>query len=112
MNVLVIGGNRFVGYLVVWRLLARGDRVTILNRGTRSDPFGERVERLVGDRRVDLARVVAGKSFDAVLDFAAFQGPEVAEAVRTLATGHYVLVSTGQVYLVRAACPRPARESD
>ncbi len=112
MNVLVIGGTRFVGCLVVWRLLARGDRVTLLNRGTRADPFGERVQRLTGDRRADLARLVAGKSFDAVVDFAAFEGPEVAEAVRTLATGHYVLVSTGQVYLVRTDCPRPARESD
>ena len=26
--------------------------------------------------------------------------------------GHYVAISTGQVYLVRAGCPRPARESD
>jgi nucleoside-diphosphate-sugar epimerase len=112
MNVLVIGGTRFVGCLVVWRLLARRDRVTILNRGTRADPFGERVQRLMGDRRADLARLVAGKSFDAVVDFAAFEGPEVAEVVRTLATGHYVVVSTGQVYLVRTDCPRPARESD
>ena len=112
MNVLVIGGTRFVGCLVVWRLLARGERVTILNRGTRADPFGARVQRLTGDRRADLARLVAGKSFDAVVDFAAFEGPEVAEAVRVLSTGHYVFVSTGQVYLVRVDCPRPARESD
>ena len=26
--------------------------------------------------------------------------------------GHYVAISTGQVYLVREGCPRPARESD
>jgi nucleoside-diphosphate-sugar epimerase len=112
MNVLVIGGTRFVGYLVVWRLLARGERVTLLNRGTRPDPFGTRVERLEGDRRSDLARLVAGKSFDAVVDFAAYEGRDVAAAVETLATGHYVFVSTGQVYLVREGCPRPAREGD
>jgi nucleoside-diphosphate-sugar epimerase len=26
--------------------------------------------------------------------------------------GHYVVISTGQVYLVREGCPRPAREAD
>jgi nucleoside-diphosphate-sugar epimerase len=112
MHVLVIGGTRFVGYLLVWRLLARGDRVTILNRGALSDPFGDRVERLRGDRAKDLARLVAGRSFDAAVDFAAYLGREVEEVVRSLRTGHYVFVSTGQVYLVRKGCPKPSRESD
>ena len=60
MDVLVIGGNRFVGPLLVWRLLARGDRVTVLHRGSLGDSFGERVERLRGDRTTDLARLVGG----------------------------------------------------
>ena len=50
MRVLVIGGTRFVGYQLVWRLLAGGHTVTLLNRGTLPDPFGARVERLIGDR--------------------------------------------------------------
>jgi nucleoside-diphosphate-sugar epimerase len=28
------------------------------------------------------------------------------------ALGHYVMISTGQVYLVREGCPKPAREAD
>lgn len=112
MHVLVIGGTRFVGYLLVWRLLARGDRVTILNRGTHADPFGDRVERLRGDRRTDLARLVEGRRFDAAVDFAAYDGPEVEAVVRSLRADHYVFVSTGQVYLVREGCPKPSRESD
>ncbi len=110
MHVLVIGGTRFVGYLLVWRLLARGDRVTIFTRGNTRDPFGDRVERLRGDRRTDLTRLVAGRTFDAVVDFVAYQGPEVAEAVTALSTGHYVFIGTGQVYLIREECPKPARE--
>jgi len=58
VNVLVIGGNRFVGLLATWRLVARGDRVTLLNRGSLPDPFGDRVERLRGDRTTDLERLV------------------------------------------------------
>ena len=43
LNVLVIGGNRFVGYDLVWRLLAGGHDVTLFNRGTLADPFAGRV---------------------------------------------------------------------
>jgi nucleoside-diphosphate-sugar epimerase len=113
MHVLVIGGNRFVGRLLAWRLLAGGHRVTLLNRGRIADPFGDQVERLRGDRTgPDLERLLAGRSFDAVVDLAAFTGEDGRRAAALLAgrTGHYVMVSTGQVYLVREGCPRPARE--
>jgi nucleoside-diphosphate-sugar epimerase len=115
MDVLVVGGNRFVGYELAWRMLAGGHRVTLFNRGSRPDPFGERVERLRGDRTAgDLPRLLAGRRFDAVVDFALFRGEEAAEAVRSLKdrVGHYVMISTGQVYLVREPRPSPAREAD
>jgi nucleoside-diphosphate-sugar epimerase len=114
VNVLIIGGNRFVGLLAAWRLLARGDRVTLLNRGSLPDPFGDRVERLRGDRAVDLARLVGSRRFDGVLDLAAYTGDDGRRAAEVLAgrVGHHVMVSTGQVYLVRDGAPRPARESD
>jgi nucleoside-diphosphate-sugar epimerase len=114
MHVLVIGGNRFVGRLLAWRLLARGDRVTLLNRGSIPDPFGDRVERLRGDRTRDLEPLLAGRSFDAVVDLAAFTGEDGRRATELLAgrTRHLVMVSTGQVYLVREGCPGPSREED
>jgi nucleoside-diphosphate-sugar epimerase len=115
MRVLIVGGNRFMGYGLTWRLLAAGHQVTHLNRGLTRDPFGERIERLPGDRTTgDFARLVAGRSFDAVVDFAAFVGADAASAVETLRgrVGHYVFISTGQVYLVREGCPWPAREID
>jgi nucleoside-diphosphate-sugar epimerase len=113
VNVLVIGGNRFVGRFLVWRLLAQGHRATLLNRGRLADPFGDRVERLTGDRTgPDLERLLAGRSFDAVVDLAAYTGEDGRRAAELLRgrTGHYVMVSTGQVYLVREGCPRPMRE--
>lgn len=118
MDVLIIGGTRFIGPLLVLRLLAGGHRVTVLNRGTRPDPFGAfagRIEGFVADRRgPDFAKALTGRSFDAVVDFAAYEGPDAESAVLALRgrTGHYVLISTGQVYLVREGCPRPAREAD
>jgi nucleoside-diphosphate-sugar epimerase len=113
VNVLVIGGSRFVGRYLVWRLLARGHQVTVLNRGRIGDPFGDRVERLVGDRTgPDLSRLLADRSFDAVVDMAAYTGEDGRRAAELLRgrTKHYVMVSTGQVYLVRQGCPRPMRE--
>jgi nucleoside-diphosphate-sugar epimerase len=116
VHVLVIGGTRFVGRLLVFRLLAAGHRVTVLNRGTLADPFGERIERLRGDRTTpDFARLLGGRSFDAVVDFAAFQKQDVTGAIAAFGegrTGHYVFISTGQVYLIRQGCPTPACESD
>ena len=114
MDVLVIGGNRFVGWLLGFRLLAAGHKVTLLNRGRLPDPFGARVERLVGDRTTDLERLLRGRRFDAAVDLAAYTGDDGRRAAEVLRgrVGHYVMVSTGQVYLVREGAPRPAREED
>jgi nucleoside-diphosphate-sugar epimerase len=99
----------------VWRLLAGGHGVTLFNRGTLADPFGARVERLHGDRKTDeFDRALSARSFDAAVDFAGFVAADVERAVRVLQgrVGHYVFISTGQVYLVREPRPAPAREGD
>ncbi len=114
MKVLLIGGTRFVGHELAWRLLAGGHEVTLLNRGRSADAFGARVRRLRGDRTRDLAALVAGREFDAAVDFAAYSGSDGRQAAEILAgkVAHYVVISSGQVYLVRQDCPTPARESD
>jgi nucleoside-diphosphate-sugar epimerase len=115
VNVLIIGGNRFMGVGLTWRLLAASHRVTHFNRGSLEDPFGDRIERLRGDRTTPVLRNTLGtRSFDAVVDFAAFKGSDARDAVSLLSgrVGHYILISTGQVYLVRQSCPWPAEERD
>lgn len=115
MRVLIIGGNRFVGSLLAWRLLARGDEVTLLNRGTLPDAFGDRVERVRCDRTSpDFQDALAGRSWDACVDFAAYTGADAVGAARALGgrVGHYIFISTGQVYLVRDQRRWPATEVD
>ena len=116
MHVLVIGGTRFVGYLLTWRLLAGGHPVTLFNRGTLPDPFGNRVERLTGDRtNPDFGHLLVGRRFDACVDLAAYTEKDARQVIDVLgqgAVGHYIFISSGQVYLVRRPAPRPARESD
>lgn len=116
MRVLVLGGTRFMGHFLVYRLLAAGHRVTLANRGVTPDPFGDRVERVRVDRTTtDLTAALGGRDFDASVDFTAYTGADgraVAAALGGGRVGHHVMISTGQVYLVRADCPLPAREID
>jgi len=115
LKVLLIGGNRFLGHELALRLRAASHAVTLFNRGTLADALSDRVERLRGDRTsADFERVLGGRRFDAVVDFAAFDGDDGRRAAALFQgqVGHYVAISTGQVYLVRQGCPRPARETD
>lgn len=116
MRVLVIGGTRFVGPRLVRSLLERGHAVTTFNRGRTPDSLPDDIERLHGDRAdpAQLARALAGRSFDACVDTIAMRGSDTASAIEALdgRVGHYVHFSTGQVYLVREDCPSPAREED
>ncbi len=116
---LIIGGTRFMGYQLVWRLLATGEKVTILNRGHHPDPFSNRVERLGADRTsVDFATVLKGRDFDTVVDFAAYTAVDAQGAVEVLRdrTGHYIFISSGAVYMVQEGasipCTHPWSESD
>ena len=114
MNLLIIGGTRNLGHFMVYDLLERGHRVTVLNRGLTRDELPENVERLRADRTEtpQLARALKGREFDVVIDNAMYKKAE-AEAVVDLFkghTGHYIALSSGQVYLVREGVERPFSE--
>jgi nucleoside-diphosphate-sugar epimerase len=114
MHVLVIGGTRFVGYGLVWRLIAQGHTITILNRGSLPDPFGDRVERIHVDRTSQaFTDTLSHRTFDAAVDFAAFTGADGGGVIDALLgrVGHYIFISSGQVYLVTTTYAPPAAES-
>src|SRR6185295_15619327 len=66
---LVIGGTLFIGRALVEQLLARGDEVVVMHRGT-GTPFGSRTGELQCDRNdVDAVRSALKDSrFDVVYD--------------------------------------------
>ena len=103
MDVLIIGGTRYMGRIVVQRLLERGDKVTVFSRGTTRPEWWEQVEHIQGDRedRSDFAAKLKGKSFDAVIDTQAYRKEDVESAVGAFNgnVDRYVMVSTGSVYL-------------
>lgn len=101
MRVLVLGGTRFVGRLIVEAAIERGDVVTTFNRGrTGSDAVG--VEAVRGDRENagDLSRLVKGREWDAVIDTSGYVPAVVRNAARALSgkAATYVFLSTVSVY--------------
>lgn len=109
-NILVIGGTRYFGKLLVQRLLRAGHRVTIATRGYAPDPFGERISRIRVDRRSEAAMRNAFRnlSFDLVYDQMCYSPLDAAISVRVFAgkVGRYVMTSTIDCY--RELAPRDA----
>ena len=115
-NILIIGGTRNMGFYLTQRLMDAGHRVTILNRGMSEDELPEIIHRLRADRTdpQQMKRALLGKSFDVVVDFVMYKQYE-AEVIVDLLGGkieHYIMISTGQVYLVREGISRPFKEDD
>jgi 2'-hydroxyisoflavone reductase len=101
MNILIIGGTRFVGRHLVNAALSRGHTITLFNRGkTNPDLYEQngRLETIQGDRAHDLDRL-AGRSWDAVIDTCGYV-PRIArlsaQALKT--SGRYVFISSISVY--------------
>jgi nucleoside-diphosphate-sugar epimerase len=114
LRVLVAGGSGLLGAPATRALVARGHDVSVLTRGSRPAPAG--AATLAADRRDAraLAAALAGRRFDVVLDLLAYDGADVARlfAAPGFEVGHYLFVSSGQVYLVGAERRPPFREPD
>jgi nucleoside-diphosphate-sugar epimerase len=98
-------------------LVERGDRVSILHRGQTEAELPEGVERLHADRgnARQFAETLGGRSWDFVVDMTLYTGSDTQAAARTFdgRCGRYIMISTGQVYLVKEPEPaRPFREED
>ena len=106
MNILVMGGTRFVGKPLVARLQAQGHQLTLFTRGTNAVPEG--VEHLCGDRSSDddLA-ALQGQRYDVIVDSS---GRKLDDSRRVLAiTGapshRFVYVSSAGVYATSELWP-------
>jgi 2'-hydroxyisoflavone reductase len=100
LDILILGGTGFTGPEQVEYAIARGHKVTLINRNrTRPDFFKGRVEQLTGDLNGDVSEL-KGHKFDVVID-----NPTTAPAwVRNVAqymkgnTNHYIFISTISAY--------------
>jgi nucleoside-diphosphate-sugar epimerase len=113
MKALVLGGSQFVGLHTVRELIARGDEVTVLNRGQTATDLPEGVERLVADRRdgESMRAALQGREWDAVFDVSGFimvaMGSNMQDMVDLLDgnVGAYVFTSSIMAYAQSGVFP-------
>jgi 2'-hydroxyisoflavone reductase len=89
VNLLLLGGPKFVGRAVIDAALARGDEVTLFNRGTTGADLYPELERIVGDRDGGLEGLL-GRQWDAVVDTSGYVPRIVGASANLLAAavGH------------------------
>jgi nucleoside-diphosphate-sugar epimerase len=101
MRVLVLGGTGLISTAITRDLLARGDRVTLLNRGTGPSPFGAAARMVRGDRGdPDALRTAWGDGHDVVVDMLCFTPADVRATLAAFGgrAPHYIMCSTVDVY--------------
>src|SRR4051794_30408823 len=100
MRLLVLGGTGFVGRHIVQQALARGDEVTLFNRGRTAPGLFPGAELLRGDRAGDLGALAAAGPWDAAIDVTGYRPEEVAASCALLAerVPWLTFISTVSVY--------------
>jgi 2'-hydroxyisoflavone reductase len=95
---LVLGGTRFLGRAIVEEALARGHELTLFNRGETNAELFPEVEKLRGDRTVDVT-VLESRTWDAVMDPSGYVPAVVRRSAEQLRdSGRYVFISSISVY--------------
>ena len=103
MKILILGGTRFVGKLLVNRLLENGYDVTLLTRGNTKDIFENRVKKLYVSRsdKIAMKRCLDKKEFDIVYDNICFNAKDAkitCEIFNKTKIKKYIFISSMYVY--------------
>ena len=99
MQILIIGGTKFLGRHIVQAALKRGHTVTTFNRGTATLEEQSAVKKLIGDRNEDLS-LLKTQNWDAVIDTCGSDPESVQKSCEYLLelTDSYTFISTISVY--------------
>ena len=99
MNLLILGGTRFVGRALVAAAQAKGYTITLFNRGQSNPDLYPEVEHLRGDRDGGLA-ALKGRRWDAVIDTCGYVPRLVRDSAKLLAEAvdYYTFISSISVY--------------
>lgn len=103
MQILIIGGTGLISTAITRDLAARGDRVTVFNRGRREAEMPPDITLLRGDRTdyaAFEAQMAEAGPFDCVIDMVGYAPEDAASAVRAFRgrVGQFVFCSTVDVY--------------
>jgi 2'-hydroxyisoflavone reductase len=95
MKILIIGGSRFMGPLLVAALSSRGHAVTVFNRGTRDIKWPKGITVVQGDRNEGFN---FSESLDAVIDTCAYNPEHIEQVFKDIQTDYYLFVSSAVAY--------------
>ena len=100
MNILVVGGTRFVGKHLVDTLLSKGHKVTIATRGRTADDLGSKVNRIIIERTdpESLVRALGKTFFDIIFDSLAYCSNDVKYLLDIAKCDKYIMTSSTAVY--------------
>ncbi len=100
MKVLFIGGTGFISTACTELALARGIDVTLLNRSRRPALAGAKTIAADIADPVAAAAALAGRSWDAVVDFIAFTPADIEARLALLRgrAGQYIFISSASAY--------------
>lgn len=96
MQILVIGGARFIGLHVIKKLCVHNHSITVCTTGNHPIPCKDRVKYVRGDRNKDFVGIK--DDFDVVIDMCAYTGNHVRKALEEISLKKYVLISTVAAY--------------
>jgi nucleoside-diphosphate-sugar epimerase len=116
MKILIIGGTGLISTAITRMLVARGNQVTLYNRGIRRADIPNNVRRIIGDRTefaVFESQMAEAGWFDCAIDMVCYRPEEVESAIRAFKgrLGQYIFCSTVDVY-TKPASRYPIREQE
>jgi nucleoside-diphosphate-sugar epimerase len=116
MDILIIGGTRFVGHFTALALHEAGHDVCVFTRGKQRFELPEAVGHFRGDRKyeADLTAVAGARDWDVVWDNMSYTGDDARAAVSAFRdrTPLFIHTSTLAVYSVCEGIVSPYREED
>jgi nucleoside-diphosphate-sugar epimerase len=100
MNILIIGGTKFMGIHLVNSLIKLNYNVTIATRGITKDLFGNKVQRVIIERtdKASIKKALQNKHYDIVYDNQAYSSNEVMYILDNVSCDKYIQISTVSVY--------------
>jgi len=102
MKILLIGGTGKISTAISQKLQMMGHQLTLLNRGKRSEQVPDGTEIVVGDIHDEdaVAKLLAGRTFDVVANFIAFEVADVQRDFRLFQgkTKQYIFISSASAY--------------
>jgi nucleoside-diphosphate-sugar epimerase len=116
VNILIIGGTRFVGRYTALALHQLGHRVTVFTRGKLEIDLPDDIHHIKGDRKntADLEGAASHDSWDVVWDNMSYTAEDARSAVRVFdgRCGLFIHTSTLAVYSVCDGIFSPYAEED